>query len=39
LLLATVVLRAAAVAAEAYATGGPMMMGPTHTVSQPAFKG
>jgi hypothetical protein len=39
LLLAAVVLGAAAVAAEAYATGGPMMMGPTHTTSEPAFKG
>jgi hypothetical protein len=39
LFLTTVVICAGAVAAEAYATGGPMMMGPTHTVSQPAFKG
>ncbi len=39
MLLATVVLCAAAVAADAYATGGQMMMGPTHTGSQPAFKG
>jgi hypothetical protein len=39
LFLVTVVLCAAAAAAEAYATGGPMMMGPTHTISQPAFKG
>jgi hypothetical protein len=39
LILGTVVLCAAAVAAEAYATGGPMMMGPTHTTSEPAFKG
>jgi hypothetical protein len=38
-LLSTLVLCAAAVAGEAYATGGPMMMGPTHTISQPAFKG
>jgi hypothetical protein len=37
--LFTVVLCAGAVAAEAYATGGPMMMGTTHTISQPAFKG
>lgn len=39
LFLALVVLSAAVVAAEAYATGGPMMMGPTHTTSEPAFKG
>jgi hypothetical protein len=39
LFLTTVVICAGAVAAEAYATGGPMMMGPTHAVSQPAFKG
>jgi hypothetical protein len=36
---AAVALCAAAVAAGAYATGGPMMMGPTHTISQTAFKG
>jgi hypothetical protein len=30
---------AAAVAVGAYATGGPMMMGPAHTISQAAFKG
>jgi hypothetical protein len=39
LLIVTVVVCAAAVAAEAYATGGPMMMGPTHTIGEPAFKG
>jgi len=37
--VATIALCAAAVAAGAYATGGPMMMGPTHTVSQKGFKG
>ncbi len=36
---AAVALCAAAVAAGAYATGGPMMMGPTHTIKQTAFKG
>ena len=36
---AAVALCAAAIAAGAYATGGPMMMGPTHTISQTAFKG
>src|SRR5581483_4881594 len=30
---------AAAAAAGAYASGGPMMMGQAHTISQPAFKG
>ena len=34
-----VVLCASALAAGAYAVGGPMMMGPTHTISQKAFKG
>jgi hypothetical protein len=34
-----VVLCAAVAAASAYATGGMMMMGPTHTIKQPAFKG
>jgi hypothetical protein len=37
--LATAGLCAAAFAVGAYATGGPMMMGPTHTISQKAFKG
>lgn len=32
-------LVAAPVAAVAYATGGPMMMGPTHAIKQTAFKG
>ena len=36
--VATMVV-AAPVAAAAYATGGPMMMGPTHTIKQTAFKG
>ena len=34
-----VVLCAAVAAAGAYATGGPMMMGSSHTISQPAFTG
>jgi hypothetical protein len=34
-----VVVCAAVAAASAYATGGMMMMGPTHTVHRPAFKG
>jgi len=34
-----VVLCAVATAASAYATGGPMMMGSSHTISQPAFTG
>ena len=36
---AAVALCAAAIVAGAYATGGPMMMGPTHTIRQTAFKG
>jgi hypothetical protein len=32
-------LCAAALVAGAYATVRPMMMGPTHTISQPAFQG
>ena len=39
LFVTAVVLCAAAAAASAYATGGPMMMGPTHTIKQTAFKG
>ena len=39
LALAAVAVSAATLAAGAYATGGPMMMGPTHTISQKAFKG
>lgn len=39
LLIAAVGLCAAIVVAGAYATGGPMMMGSTHTISQSAFKG
>jgi len=38
-IVGTVAACAAALAAAAYATGGPMMMGPTHTISQKAFKG
>jgi hypothetical protein len=34
-----VVLFAAVAAASAFATGGPMMMGPTRSISQPAFTG
>jgi hypothetical protein len=34
-----VVLCAAVAAAGAYATGGPMMMGSSHKISQPAFTG
>jgi len=37
--LVVAVLGAAVVAAAAYATGGPMMMGPSHKIPQPAFKG
>jgi hypothetical protein len=36
---AAAVVCVAALAAGAYATGGPMMMGPTHKISQTAFKG
>ena len=36
---AAMVACASALAAGAYATGGPMMMGPTHRISQTAFKG
>jgi len=32
-------LGTAAAAAGAYAVGGPMMMGPTHSIKQTAFKG
>jgi hypothetical protein len=38
-LFAAVVLCAAIGVATAYATGGPMMMGPSHTIRQTAFKG
>jgi hypothetical protein len=34
-----VVLCVVVTAASAYATGGPMMMGSSHTISQPAFTG
>jgi hypothetical protein len=36
---AAVALCAVVIAAGAYATGGPMMMGPTHTIKQTAFRG
>jgi hypothetical protein len=39
LIAAAVALGVAALAAGAYAAGGPMMMGPTHSISQTAFKG
>ena len=39
LLVAAVPMCVAVMAAGAYATGGPMMMGPKHTISQTAFKG
>jgi hypothetical protein len=39
LAFAAVGLCALVAASSAYATGGPMMMGPTQTVSQTAFKG
>jgi len=39
LTVAAVTLGAAVLAAGAYATGGPMMMGPTHAISQTSFKG
>jgi len=39
LVAAAVGLGTAAIAAGAYATGGPMMMGPTHSITQTSFKG
>jgi hypothetical protein len=39
LFLGASVLCAAVAAAGAYATGGPMMMGSSHSISQPAFTG
>jgi hypothetical protein len=39
LIAAAVALGTAALAAGAYATGGPMMMGPTHPIKQASFKG
>jgi hypothetical protein len=39
LVLAIAAVSAGMVAAVSYAAGGPMMMGPTHTISQPAFFG
>jgi len=38
-LVAAAVLISAVAAAGAYATGGPMMMGPTHSIKQTSFKG
>src|SRR5437588_3951106 len=32
-------LAAVAFAVTAYAAGGPLMMGPSHTISQPSFQG
>ena len=39
LLVAAAALGSAVAAAGAYAAGGPMMMGPTHSITQPSFKG
>ena len=39
LTLVAAILGATVVAAAAYATGGPMMMGPSHKIPQTAFKG
>jgi len=39
LLVAAAALGSAVAAAGAYATGGPMMMGPTHSITQTSFKG
>jgi hypothetical protein len=39
LLVAAVPMCVAVMAAGAYATGGPMMMGPAHKIGQEAFKG
>lgn len=39
LFVAAAALFGAVVAAGAYATGGPMMMGPTHSIKQTSFKG
>ena len=39
LTVAAAALGTAALAAGAYATSGPTMMGPTHAISQTAFKG
>jgi hypothetical protein len=39
LIAAAVALGAAALAVGAYAAGGPMMMGPTHSIKQTSFKG
>jgi hypothetical protein len=39
LVVAAAVVCSAVAAAGAYATGGPMMMGPTHSIRQTSFKG
>ena len=39
LIAAAVALGTATLAVGAYATGGPMMMGPTHSIKQTSFKG
>lgn len=39
LFVAAAALSGAVAAAGAYATGGPMMMGPTHKIEQTSFKG
>jgi len=39
LFVAAAALCGAVAAAGAYATGGPMMMGPTHSIQQTSFKG
>jgi len=39
LFVAAAALFGAVAAAGAYATGGPMMMGPTHSIQQTSFKG
>jgi len=38
LFVAAAALCGAVAAASAYATGGPMMMGPTHSIQQTSFK-
>ena len=37
--VAAAALGSAVAAVGAYAAGGPMMMGPTHSIKQPSFKG
>jgi hypothetical protein len=36
---ATALAATAALAVAAYPAGGPMMMGPSHNISQPSFQG